>query len=113
MKAAAAPQLEDYTKWSQTAMGSMKELQELTAKTIEKLMAQQMAVMNSYVELTSKQMSALTEAKGVDQLMSSQTALMNAYSTAFMDSLKRAADVVNESKDEYTAWLNKAFSQKA
>lgn len=107
-----APQLEDYTKWSENALSSMKELQEITAKTVEKLMSQQMSLVNTYFDVTTKQMTAMSEAKGYDEVMNMQAAAMNAYSTAVMENIKRASELMNESKDQYGEWLNKAMSQK-
>lgn len=105
-------QFEDYAKWSETAMGSIKELQDITTKAIEKLMEQQMSLVNNYLEVTTKQMSAMSEAKGYDQLVSSQASMMSAYSAAFIDTVKRATDVMNESKDQYNAWLSKTLGNR-
>lgn len=101
------PQFDDYAKFGESAMGSMKEFGDLTAKTIEKVLEQQMSLASTCWEATMKQMSQMSEAKGYEEVLSGQAALMTAYNNALMESFKQVTELLNDTKTRYTAMMER------
>ncbi|MCI0399857.1 MAG: phasin family protein [Gammaproteobacteria bacterium] len=98
---------DQWTKFSKTSFGALKELTEMNAKAIEKLTEQQLALVTTCVEGTVAQLKLLGEAKGYKDLFSGQSELAGEYSNKALAIARKAADILNECKDEFTALVEK------
>lgn len=100
---------DEYTKMSTAAFASMKELSEITAKTFEKLAQQNMELVSSTLQTGVKQLNLLSESKGYKDLLSNEANLVAEYNQSILDSVKKTAEIITGTKDEFTSWLEKGF----
>ncbi len=93
--------------FSKSAIESMRELSEINSHILNKVSEQQMAILNTCLEASSKEAELLTKAKDPKEVLSSQTALTAEYNARFMDIVRNTAEVLNACKDELTGWAQK------
>ena len=98
---------DQWTKFSKTSFGTLKELGEINAKAIEKLTEQQLALVTTWVEGSVKQLTLLGEAKGYNDVFAGQSELAAEYSNKLLGVARKTADALTESKDEFTTWVEK------
>lgn len=98
---------DQWTKFSKTSFGALKELGEINAKVIEKLTEQQLALVTTWVEGSVKQLTRLGEAKGYKDVFAGQSELAAEYSNKLLGIARTSADALTESKDEITTWVEK------
>jgi phasin family protein len=101
--------LDQWTNFTNTAFASAKELGEINAKAIKKLSEQQLEFVSSCLDTNIKQINLLTEAKGYKEMLSGQTKLINDYNEKLLESVRRTASLISETKDEVAAWLDKSI----
>lgn len=90
---------------NKTTMESVKRLGEINARALEKLAQHQLDVASAYMEGNMKQFQALSEAKGAQDLMSVQSRMASDLKESLMNHAKRTMDILMETKDEYTKWV--------
>lgn len=93
--------------FSKSAIESMQELSEINSRILKNVSDQQMAILNTCLEASSKETELLTQAKDPKAVLSSQTALTAEYNARFMDIVRDTAEVLNTCKDELSGWAQK------
>lgn len=87
------------------AMESAKELETINTKVIEQLAQKNMDLFNSAIEMNNKFVSLFGEAKGVQDLLTEQLKLTSEYNGKVIATMKEAAEIVVDSKDDYQSWF--------
>lgn len=98
---------EPWTNLGTTTYTSLKELGEINGKTFEKLTEQQLGLVTSCVDVAIKQTSLISDSKGYKDLLSGQAKLLTEYSEKVLEAFRKTADILTESKDDITAWVEK------
>lgn len=96
--------LADYNKKSYE---SFKELAEINKKSLEQITEQQLALFSLLVESNTKFFDTVSKAKGYKDLVSAQSEVTADFSGKALGIARNTADILNESKDEVTNWVEK------
>src|SRR5919106_2167878 len=99
-----------WTDYGANAFTSLKELGEISTKTAEKLTEQQFDFISSCYDKGVKQVSLISESNGYMDLLAGQTSLAAEYNELLMDNLRKAADLMNESRGEIATWFEKSVA---
>ena len=89
----------------ETFTTAAKGLETINTKVIGQLVEKNLALFNSALELNNQFVSLFTETKDVQELLAKQVKLTEAYNGKVTATIKEAADIVVDSKDDYQAWL--------
>lgn len=95
------------TDYNKKSYESIKELTEINKKSMEQIAEQQMALFSLFVESNSKFLETVGKAKGYKDLLSAQSELSADFSGKALGIARNTADIVTESKDEVSAWVEK------
>ncbi len=108
---------DDITKqWneiSKTAIESMKELGSINTRVIEKLTEQQLAVLNTCMEASQKEIEMASSGKNAQDpqaLLAAQTALVAEYNSKLMHIVQSTGDILKDCNSEITNWADKSMS---
>lgn len=101
--------IESSTSLSNSAYASFKELSEIGTKATEKLAEQQLGFLSTFMDTGVKHLTLYSESKGYKDLLSGFTKLSTEYNDKLLDTLRKTTEVLTESKDETTAWAEKAI----
>jgi hypothetical protein len=101
--------IESWTSLSNSAYASFKELGEISTKATEKLTEQQLGFLSTFMDTGVKHLTLYSESKGYKDLLSGFTKLSTEYNDKLLDTLRKTTEVLTESKDEFTAWAEKAI----
>ncbi|MDQ3775913.1 MAG: phasin family protein [Pseudomonadota bacterium] len=101
--------LESWTSLSNSAYASFKELGEIGTKATEKLAEHQLGFLSTFMDTGVKHLTLYSEANGYKDLLSGFTKLSTEYNDKLLDTLRKTTEVLTESKDEFTAWADKAI----
>lgn len=101
--------IESWTSLSNSAYASFKELGEISTKATEKLTEHQLGFLSTFMDTGVKHLTLYSEAKGYKDLLSGFTKLSTEYNDKLLDTLRKTTEVLTESKDEFTAWAEKAI----
>jgi phasin family protein len=93
------------------ALDSMKELGDINTRIIEKLTEQQQAIMNTYLEASTKEIKLLSEVKDAKDLLTKQSALVSEYNGKFVEIVRSLNDLLGECKNELTVWAEKGMEK--
>jgi len=110
----------DITKqWSEiskTAIESMKELGNINTKVIEKLTEQQLAVLNTCMEASQKEIEMATSGKNAQDpqaLLAAQAELMAEYNSKLMEIVQSTGVILKDCNSEITSWADKGMNDTA
>jgi hypothetical protein len=109
-----AMQEEIVNRWAalgKDALDSMKELGGINTRIVEKLTEQQQALMNTYLEASTKEIKLLSEVKGAKDLLTKQSALVSEYNGKFVEIIRSMNDLLGECKNELTVWAEKGMEK--
>jgi hypothetical protein len=105
--------IESWTSLSNSAYASFKELGEIGTKATEKLAEHQLGFLSTFMDTGVKHLTLYSESKGYKELLSGFTKLNTEYNDKLLDTLRKTTEVFTEvfmeSKDEFTAWAEKAI----
>jgi len=108
---------DDITKqWneiSKTAIESMKELGSINTRVIEKLTEQQLAVLNTCMEASQKEIEMATDGKNAQNpqaLLKTQADLMAEYNSRLMNIVQSTGDILKDCNSEFTSWADKGMN---
>ncbi len=108
---------DDITKqWneiSKTAIESMKELGSINTRVIEKLTEQQLAVLNTCMEASQKEIEMASSGKNAQNpqaLLKAQADLMAEYNSRLMNIVQSTGDILKDCNSEITSWADKGMS---
>ena len=108
--------LDQFNLFNNTAFEAAKELEAINTKLFEKLTQKNMDLFNSTIEANNKFVALFGEARGVQDLVTEQIKVTGEYNGKVITTIKEAARVVADSKDDYQAWFEggiKAVSETA
>jgi len=110
----------DITKqWSEiskTAIESMKELGNINTRVIEKLTEQQLAVLNTCMEASQKEIEMATSGKNAQDpqvLLAAQAELMAEYNSKLMEIVQSTGVILRDCNSEITNWADKGMNVTA
>ena len=98
---------ENINKFGKTSYNAMKELYDINTKLSGQFYEQQMAFMNLSIEYNTAQMDMLGKSKGYKDMISDQMELISETSEKVQGIARNTVDIMNESKDEVSAWVEK------
>ena len=108
---------DDITKqWneiSKTAIESMKELGSINTKMIEKLTEQQLAVLNTCMEASQKEIELAASEKNVQDpqaLLAAQAELVAEYNSRLMSIVQSTGEILKDCNSKITSWADKGIN---
>lgn len=99
--------IKSVTEYNKKAYEGIKELAEINRKSVESIVEQQLALVSLFVESNTKYFELLGKTKGYKELLSAQSELGADFSGKALGIARNTADILNESKDEVSAWAEK------
>jgi len=110
----------DITKqWSEiskTAIASMKELGNINTRVIEKLTEQQLAVLNTCMEASQKEIEMAASGKNAQDpqaLLAAQAELMAEYNSKLMEIVQSTGVILKDCNSDITSWADKGMNATA
>ncbi len=107
----------DITKqWSEiskTAIESMKELGNINTKVMEKLIEQQLAVLNTCMEASQKEIELAASGENTQNpqaLVAAQAELMAEYNSKLMKIVQSTGDILKDCNSEITSCTDKGMN---
>ncbi len=107
----------DITKqWSQiskTAIESMQELGNINTRVVEKLTEQQLAVLNTCMEASQKELelaAAGAENQDPQNLLTAQAELMAEYNSRLMSIVQSTSEILKDCNSEIINWADKGMN---
>ena len=98
---------------SKTAIESMKELGNINTRVIEKLTEQQLAVLNTCMEASQKEIEMASSGKNAQNpqvLLKAQADLIAEYNSRLMSIVQSTGDILKDCNSEITSWADKGMS---
>jgi hypothetical protein len=98
---------------SKTAIESMKELGNINTRVIEKLTEQQLAVLNTCMEASQKEIEMASSGKNAQNpqaLLKAQADLIAEYNSRLMGIVQSTGDILKDCNSEITSWADKGMS---
>ena len=98
---------------SKTAIASMKELGNINTKIIEKLTEQQLAVLNTCMEASQKEIDLAASKNNVQDpqsLLAAQAELVAEYNSKLMSIVQSTGDILKDCNTEITSWADKGMN---
>ena len=104
---------QQWNKISKTAIESMKELGSINTRVIEKLTEQQLAVLNTCIEASQKEIEMASSGKNAQSqqtLLKAQADLIAEYNGRLMSIVQSTGDILKDCNSEITSWADKGMS---
>jgi len=98
---------------SKTAIESMKELGNINTKVMEKLTEQQIAVLNTCMKASQKEIemaASVKNAQNPQALLAAQAELMAEYNSRLMNIVQSTGDILKDCNSEITNWADKGMN---
>ena len=98
---------------SKAAIESMKVLGNINTKVIEKLTEQQLAVLNTCMQASQKEIDLAASEKNVQDpqsLLAAQAELVAEYNSRLMSIVQSTGDILKDCNNEFTSWADKGMS---
>ena len=97
---------------SKTTIESMKELGSINTKLIKKLTEQQLAVLNTCMEASQKEieMASGKNAQNPQALLKAQADLIAEYNSRLMSIVHSSGDILKDCNSEITSWADKGMN---
>jgi len=103
--------IEQWATLGKSALDSMKELGIINAKIVEKMTAQQQAILNTCLEASAKELELASSATDPKDLMAKQTALSTEYNAKFVEIVRATNDLLSECKNELSKWAEEGMEK--
>ncbi len=104
---------ETMNKLGKSNYDAMQELYNINLKIVGQIADQQQAFFKLSVECITAQVDMLGKSKDYKEVISEQTALINETSAKVQGIARNTVDIMNESKDEVSAWVEKGVEEAA
>jgi phasin family protein len=101
----AKENLDAINELSNKGYEAARELGELNLRTMEKLVARQMDMMNMFMESSLRQVVMASEAKGYNDLIKNQIEMTKEVTERVMNESREAVKFASDTRDEYRAWM--------
>jgi len=101
---------------SKTAIESMNELGSINTRVIEKLTEQQLAVLNTCMEASQKEIDLAASKKNVQDpqaLLAAQAELVAEYNSKLIAIVQSTGDILKDCNNEITSWVDKGMNVTA
>lgn len=98
---------------SKTVIESMKELGNINTKVMEKLTEQQLAVLNTCMEASQKEIELAASGKNTQDpqaLVAAQAELMAEYNSKLMKIVQSTGDILKDCNSEIINWTDKGMN---
>ena len=98
---------------SKTAIESMKEFGNINTKVIEKLTEQQLAVLNTCMEASQKEIDLAASEKNVQDpqaLLAAQAELVAEYNSKLMSIVQSTGEILKDCNSDITSWADKGMN---
>ncbi|HSR62806.1 MAG TPA: phasin family protein [Gammaproteobacteria bacterium] len=102
---------DNVNKAARSTYDSMKALYDIQNNIAEQVFEQQLAVINLGVDYTSRQLKLASEARGYKELLNGQTEIVSDFGTKVQGITRNTIDILNESRDELSAWYEKGVKE--
>lgn len=99
--------IEKMNNLGKSSYDAMKELYEINMRIAGQFTEQQAAFFNLYMECATAQMDMIGKSRDYKDIISKQTELMSEASEKAQGIARNTVDIMNESKDEVSAWVEK------
>jgi len=99
------PFMNQWSDMNKKAIASMQKLADLSSGMVKQLVEQQMEVVNSYVESSSKQVRVLSEAKRVQDVVMAQGRFAQELNQKMLHNARVSFEMMVDSKKQYGNWL--------
>jgi len=100
--------IEMMNKMSQNAYETSRRLAEINQSAMEKLMAQQMELVDAWMDAGVKNLELMSKAKGYQDVAAGQAELAREYGQKMMAGCKSGAEVMTEVRDATTQLMDEA-----
>jgi phasin family protein len=95
-------------KMGESAFETSRRLAEINQAALEKLMAQQMELVDAWVEAGVKNLELMAKAKGYQEVVSGQAELAREYGQKVLAGCKSGSEVLSEARDSATKLVDDA-----
>ena len=102
---------DQFNKLGMSTYETLKQLYTINTNTVEQLVEQQLALASLGVEYATSQMKLASTAKGYKEVMSAQTDMAGDISSKMQGIARNTLDIMNESRDEISAWFEKSVKE--
>lgn len=99
--------IKSVTEYNKQTYESLKELATINKKSLEQIAEQQLALFSLMVETNRKYFETFSKSKGYKDLLNAQSELGADLSGKVLGIARNTTDILNESKDEISAWAEK------
>lgn len=96
---------------NKTVLESVKRLAEINGKAVERVTERQLALAADYMDATVRQMSLFGDMKDVQAVVAAQSKLVSEFGEKLVAHAKKNAEVFEETKGEYAAWIEEGLKQ--
>jgi Phasin protein len=96
--------IEQWGKFSQVALDSLKELTAINAKLVERLSEQQFELAGLALETSLKGSNLAVAAPAYKEYVSGQSALAGEYGEKVLGIVHKTTGVLTEARDQYSSW---------
>jgi phasin family protein len=104
---------ETISKLGKSNYDAMQELYSINMKIAGQISDQQQAFINLSMECVTSQFEMLGKSKDYKEIINEQTSLINEASEKVQGIARNAVDIMNESKEEVSAWVEKGVEDAA
>jgi len=107
---------DQWSEISKTAIESMKELGNISTRVMEKLTEQQLAVLNTCMEASQKEIEMATSGKSAQDpqaLLAAQAELMAEYNSKLMEIVQSTGAILRDCNSEITRWADESMNVTA
>ena len=104
---------ENMSKIGQSAYSAAKALYTMNTDTVEQLFDQQIAMATLGMESITRQMELIGTAKGYQAVIEGQADIANDLSSKSQGIARNTLDILNESKEEVSAWVEEVAKEAA
>ena len=104
---------ENINKMGQTTYNAAKSFYTMNTDTLQQLFDQQIAMATLGMESITRQMELMSNAKDYQTVIEGEADIANAVSGKSQGIARNTLDILNESKEEAFAWLEKTAKETA
>lgn len=101
--------IEKITEAGKTSYNAMQELGAINTKILKELSELQVGLATYSIESGVEFTKTLSSTTNYKDLMSAEAEFANEYGSKVMEFNRKAADVLNESRDEVVSWVEKTI----
>ena len=101
---------EHWNNIAKTAMDSIKELGNINVRVIEKLTEQQLAVLNTCLEASQKEIDLASKTRNPEEIINMQSELIAEYNTKLMGILQNTGAILSSCNTDISAWAEKSVA---